>query len=68
MTELPKAPVIRLAKEEGIERISKEAEEKFVEAIEDYIREFAESVGDSARHADRKTVQPEDIEFVLKHF
>ena len=34
MTEIPKAPVTRIVKNAGAERISKDAEEKIVEAIQ----------------------------------
>ena len=68
MTDLPKAPVTRILKECGAERISKEAETLIVEAVEDWTKRFGKACIDSARHADRKTIQPEDVEFVLKHF
>lgn len=65
---LPKAPIIRIVKSVGAERISKEAEEKFVEAIEAYTKKLGEASWDLAKHADRKTIQPEDVDLVLKHF
>ena len=68
MSEIPKAPITRLVKSAGAERISKEAEEKIVEAVEAYTIKLAKAVIDSAKHADRKTLQAEDVEFVLKHF
>ena len=68
MTEIPKAPVTRIVKSAGAERISKEAEEKIVEAVEAYTNKLAEAVIDLAKHADRKTVQPEDVELAIKHF
>ncbi|PAV06688.1 histone family protein [Methanosphaera cuniculi] len=68
MTEIPKAPVTRIAKAAGAERISKDAEEKLVEAVEAYANKLSEAAIDLAKHADRKTIQPEDIELALKHF
>lgn len=68
MTEIPKAPVTRIAKAAGAERISKDAEEKLVEAVEAYVNKLSEAAIDLAKHADRKTIQPEDIELALKHF
>lgn len=68
MSEIPKAPITRIVKNEGAERISKEAEEKIVEAVEAYTVKLANAVIDSAKHADRKTVQPSDVELALKHF
>lgn len=68
MTEIPKAPVTRIAKAAGAERISKDAEEKLVEAVEAYTKKLSLAAIDLAKHADRKTIQPEDIELALKHF
>lgn len=68
MTEIPKAPITRIVKSAGAERISKEAETCIVEAVEDYTRKLAVCVIDLAGHADRKTVLPEDVELALKHF
>jgi histone H3/H4 len=68
MTELPKAPVTRIVKNAGAERISKDAEEKMVEAVEAYANKLSLAVIDLAKHADRKTIQSEDIELALKHF
>ena len=67
MAELPKAPIIRIIKNNGAERISKEAEEKIVEAVEAYTARLADATYDLARHADRKTIQPEDVELALKY-
>ncbi|RAP50668.1 MAG: histone [Methanosphaera sp. rholeuAM74] len=68
MSEIPKAPISRIVKSVGAERISKEAEEKFVEAVEAYTMKLAETTIDLAKHADRKTIQPEDVDLALKHF
>ncbi len=68
MTEIPKAPITRIAKNAGAERISKDAEEELVNAVEDYAEKLSLAVIDLAKHADRKTIQPEDVELALKHF
>ena len=68
MSEIPKAPVTRIVKNAGAERISKEAEEKFVEATEAYVTKLALASIDLASHADRKTIQVDDVELSLKHF
>ena len=68
MTEIPKAPVTRIVKNAGAERISKDAEEKIVEAVEAYADKLASAVIDLAKHAARKTIQAEDVELALKHF
>lgn len=68
MSEIPKAPITRIVKSCGAERISKEAEEKIVEAVEEYTAKFATTIVDVAKHSGRKTIQPDDVELVLKHF
>ena len=68
MTELPKAPIKRIAKQEGVERIIEDAEQGLTEAVEEYTRKLSVAIRDSANHAGRKTVQIEDVEFVLEHF
>lgn len=66
MTEIPKAPVTRIVKNAGAERISKDAEEKIVVAVEDYAAKLAKAVIEVAKHAGRKTIQPDDVDVVLK--
>jgi len=68
MTEIPKAPITRIVKNAGAERISKDAEEKIVEAVETYTANIAAAIIDVAKNAGRKTIQPDDVEVVLKHF
>lgn len=68
MTEIPKAPVTRIVKSAGAERISKDAEEKIVEAVEAYTTVLAKKVIDIAKHAGRKTIQPEDVELATKKY
>jgi histone H3/H4 len=58
-------PFEKIAKKAGAGRISKEA----LEEIRDIMTERAESISEQAvrisRHAGRKTVMKEDIEFVI---
>lgn len=68
MTELPKAPITRICKNCGAERISKDAETALTEATEAYVNKLAEAVIDVSKHAGRKTIQADDVELVLKHF
>ncbi len=61
MSELPKAPIERLIKRAGAERVSDDA----VTALADVLEEMALQISARAiklgRHAGRKTVTEEDI-------
>ncbi len=65
--ELPIAPIGRIIKNAGAERISKDADIILARYLEKEGERIAyESIG-LAKHAGRKTVKPEDIQLVIKH-
>ena len=67
MTEIPKAPIKRIAKENGVERISKDAEEKLVEKIELYTANLSKVLKGLSEHAGRKTINSEDVDLATRY-
>ncbi|WP_457751301.1 archaeal histone HpkA [Thermococcus sp.] len=66
MAELPIAPIDRLIRKAGAERVSEEAAKVLAEYLEEYAIELAKKSTDYARHAGRKTVKAEDIKLAIR--
>ena len=61
MTEIPIAPVIRIIRKTGAERVGNEAGEALADLMEQYGRKIAKEALKLASHAGRKTITSHDI-------
>ncbi|MEA2076091.1 MAG: histone family protein [Euryarchaeota archaeon] len=61
MAELPIAPVTRIVRNAGAERVSEEASQELVRLLEEYGEKIAKKAVSLAKHAGRKTVKVEDV-------
>ena len=66
MAELPKAPITRIMKDAGADRISEDAKDALVAYLEEVARDVTIKANKAAALAKRKTIKAEDIEFVVK--
>lgn len=61
MAELPLAPVKRIIKQAGASRVAEGAVEELRDELEEHAQDRAREAKQYAEHADRKTVQADDI-------
>ncbi len=64
--ELQLAPMHRIIKKAGAERVSEEAAEELRRALEEIGEKIAREAIDYARHAGRKTVKVEDVRIAAR--
>ena len=67
MSEIPKAPVARIIKESGAERVSEDAKVALADYLDEVAREVAIEANKVAKIAKRKTIKAEDIELAIKN-
>ncbi|MGB2729115.1 MAG: histone family protein [Halobacteriota archaeon] len=61
MAELPIAPITKIIRNAGAERVSEDASQALVKELERYGEKVASKAVSLAKHAKRKTVKAEDI-------
>ena len=59
--DLPKAPITRMFKKLGGDRLSADARDLILEDVEDYARGLMKDSLKISKHAGRKTVMAEDV-------
>jgi len=63
---LPNAPVERILRNAGAERVSKDAVEELRNALEDLGEEISRDAIKMADHAERNTVKAEDVDMATQ--
>ena len=66
MAVLPKAPVTKIIRNAGAERVSEDATEQLAKLLESYGAKVAKKAVGLAKHAGRKTVKAEDVQSAVE--
>jgi len=65
MSELPKAAIVRIAKAAGAERVSEDAAEELVKAVEAYAAKLSKKAFAIAENGKRKTLKADDVKLAI---
>jgi len=66
--EIPTAPIDRILHQEGAKRVSEEAAKALRDFVEEVARSISREASELAKHAGRRTVTKEDVEFAIRRF
>lgn len=64
-SEIPRAPITRIVKEETGLRVSEDAKNTILAATEDFVRNLAKESSTHDFFNGKKTIQNRDVEFIL---
>ncbi|GAA5819547.1 MAG: histone family protein [Methanobrevibacter sp. CfCl-M3] len=66
MSEIPIAPLVRILKNAGADRVSDDAKAEFANAVETGATNLAKKAIEIAENNKRKTVKPDDVKAAFK--
>ncbi len=66
VADLPLAPIERLIRKAGAERVSEDASEALADVLEEVAVDIAQKASQLAHHAGRKTVTAQDIKLASR--